>query len=264
MMPPRIFDRAAYAKRRARADHASAESFLIEDVTQALQERISTARRHFGRGLDIGSRRQSFALLTPVAKGWVRTSLWQPELPIAGRDVVADEEYLPFADAAFDIATSVLALHAVNDLPGALVQIRRLLRPGGLFVAAMFGTATLNELRRAFAAGEMDILGGVSPRVAPFAEVRDLGGLLQRAGFALPVADLERTNVRYRDFFTLIADLRTLGETNVLVQRSRQPLKRSILSSAIHHYIQNDSEPDGRLKATFDIVYLTGWAPGTG
>jgi SAM-dependent methyltransferase len=200
-------------------------------------------------------------MLKAFAENWVRTSLFQPAPPGEQKTVVADEEYLPFADAKFDVVTSVLSLHAVNDLPGTLLQIRRLLRPGGLFVAAMFGGATLSELRRAMAAGETDTLGGISPRVAPFADVRDLGGLLQRAGFALPVADVERTTIHYRDFFTLMGDLRALGETNALIQRRTKPLRRSTLSGAIQAYALNDGEDDGRLKATFDIIYLTGWAP---
>jgi SAM-dependent methyltransferase len=174
--------------------------------------------------------------------------------------VVADEEFLPFAESSFDLATSVLSLHAVNDLPGALVQIRRLLAPGGLFVAALFGGPTLQELRRAFACGESEALGGISPRVAPFADVRDLGNLLQRAGFALPVADSERLVVHYREFFRLAEDLRILGETNALAERTRIPLRRATLSAALTHYAAQDSDAEGRLRATFETIYLTGWA----
>lgn len=261
MSPPRIFDRTAYAVRRARAERRGAGSFLLEDAAQTLFERASAAQRTFGRALDIGARLQSFAQLMPLAKTWVRAQLSAPDAGSTDGLTVADEECLPFAEQSFDLVVSVLSLHAVNDLPGALLQIRRLLVPDGLFVAALFGGATLVELRRAFAAGETDTTGGISPRVAPFADVRDLGGLLQRAGFAMPVADVERVTVRYGQFFTLIEDLRALGETNALAERSRKSLRRATLSSVLAHYAGRDSEPDGRLRATFDIVYLTGWAP---
>jgi hypothetical protein len=149
----------------------------------------------------------------------------------------------------------------VNDLPGALIQIRRALKPDGLFVAALFAGDTLKELRESFAAGEEGVSGGVSPRVSPFADVRDLGGLLQRAGFNLPVADTERTTVRYRRFETLVSDLRAAGETNALVQRPRKTLRRDVLAASLAHYKSFHAEEDGRLRATFDIVYLTGWTP---
>ena len=261
MSPPRIFDRTAYAERRARAEQRDAGSFLVEDAAQTLFERVAAAQRVFVRALDLGSRRQSFAQLKPLAKSWVRAPLSAPGAASEEGVVVADEEYLPFAEQSFDLVVSVLSLHAVNDLPGALLQIRRLLVPDGLFVAALFGGSTLHELRHAFAAGENEAAGGVSPRVAPFADVRDLGGLLQRAGFAMPVADVDRVTVRYEQFFTLADDLRALGETNSLRERSRKPLRREILSSVLAHYATRDSEPDGRLRATFDTIYLTGWAP---
>jgi len=261
MSPPRIFDRAAYAKRRERAERSGAESFLVEEAALALFERVFAAQRTFVRALDIGSRRQSFTRLKPLAQSWVRAPLSVPETHSVGDVAVVDEECLPFANSSFDLVVSVLSLHAVNDLPGALLQIRKLLLPDGLFVAALFGGSTLLEMRRAFAAGENDTTGGISPRVAPFADVRDLGGLLQRAGFAMPVADIERVTVRYGQFFTLTEDLRAIGETNALTERSLKPLRRSTLSSMLSHYATRDAEPDGRLRATFDTIYLTGWAP---
>ena len=153
---------------------------------------------------------------------------------------------VPFGE--FDLAVSILALHAINDLPGALVQIRRALKPDGLFLGALFGGATLFELRDGFAAGEIETLGGITPRVSPFADVRELGSLLQRAGFALPVADVERTTVLYRDFNTLVNDLRLMGETNALVSRSRS-LSRATLKAALAHYAAKHAEPDGRVPA---------------
>jgi SAM-dependent methyltransferase len=259
MSPPLIFDRQAYASRRRRADLGNVQSFLLDEAVESVLERISTANRRFEHALDLGSRPASFAQLEPLAKSWLRTTLSPPKSSTSPV-VVADEEFLPFADASFDLVTSILSLHAVNDLPGALVQIRRILAKDGLFVAALFGGPTLQELRRAFASGESETTGGVSPRVAPFADVRDLGNLLQRAGFALPVADSERLTVRYREFFTLAEDLRALGETNALAERARTPLKRSTLSAAIMHYATQDAEADGKLRATFETIYLTGWA----
>jgi SAM-dependent methyltransferase len=177
------------------------------------------------------------------------------------RFVAADEEVLPLADASLDLAVSALALQWVNDLPGTLAQIRRALRPDGLFLAALLGGDTLTELRQSFAAAEAEIEGGVSPRVAPFADMRDVGALLQRAGFALPVADVDRLIVRYDTPFGLMQDLRGMGATNVLLERRRTPLKRATLQRMVQIYAERFSDPDGRLRATFDIVWLSGWAP---
>lgn len=258
MTAPHIFDRKAYAQRRARADRKNVPSFLLEEAVDGVRHRVSAANRQFARALDLGSRPNSFAGLAPLAGSWVRATL-SPQ-PAAGPAVVADEEFLPFGASSFDLVTSVLSLHAVNDLPGALIQIRRILAPDGLFVAALFGGPTLCELRRAFASGESETTGGISPRVAPFADVRDLGNLLQRADFSLPVADSEKLLVRYREFFTLAEDLRAIGETNVLAERTRGPLKRATLMAALEHYAANDSDADGKLRATFETIYVTGWA----
>jgi SAM-dependent methyltransferase len=175
--------------------------------------------------------------------------------------ILGDEERLPFAGERFDLVASLLALHSVNDLPGALVQIRRVLRPDGLFVGALLGGATLTELRQAFTQAEAELDGGVSPRVAPFADVRDLGGLLQRAGFALPVTDSETVRVRYGDPFALMRDLRHMGLSNALSDRRRVPLRRATLLRAAQIYAERFADPDGRLPATFEIVWLSGWAP---
>jgi SAM-dependent methyltransferase len=250
MTVPRIFDRRLYAKRRAR----ERESFLAAEVGENLAQRLGAVNRRFAHGLDLASRDQIFSAIAPLADRWTRTSL-------VSSGMVADEEALPFAAGSFDLVVSALSLHAVNDLPGALAQIRNILKPDGLFLAALFGGATLGELRVAFAAGESDILGGVSPRVAPMADIRDLGGLLQRAGFALPVADSEKTIVRYGAFTTLVDDLRALGETNALAQRARTFLRRDVLASVLASYAANDTDDDGRLIATFEVIYLTAWAP---
>jgi SAM-dependent methyltransferase len=175
--------------------------------------------------------------------------------------VIADEEALPFGDAAVDLVVSGLGLQFVNDLPGALTQIRRALKPDGLFLAALLGGETLTELRQAFAAAESEIEGGVSPRVAPFADLRQLGALLQRAGFALPVTDVERVTVRYDSAFDLMRDLRRMGATNPLVARRRAPLRRQTLLQMADIYARRFADGDGRIRATFDIVWLAGWAP---
>ena len=175
--------------------------------------------------------------------------------------MAADEEALPFRDASLDLVVSALALQFVNDLPGALVQIRRALKPDGLFLAALIGGETLTELRQAFAAAESDIEGGVSPHVAPFADLRDLGALLQRAGFALPVTDTDRLVVRYDTVFGLMHDLRRMGATNALLDRRRTPLRRATLMRMAEIYAQRFADADGRVRATFEIVWLSGWAP---
>jgi SAM-dependent methyltransferase len=246
---PQIFDTRGYAMRRARAVRRGGAGFLEVEVAENLSERLSAVKRTFTNALDLNSREASFRLLQGHAANWTRTA------------VAAEEHALPYADATFDLATSVLSLHAVNDLPGALAEIRRVLKPDGLFLAALFGGGTLGELRRAFAFGESETISGVSPRVAPFADVRDLGGLLQRAGFALPVADVERIDVAYGEFNTLANDLRALGETNALTERSRKFLRRETLAATLAYYAANESDNSGRLRATFDVIVLTAWAP---
>ena len=175
--------------------------------------------------------------------------------------VVADEEALPFRDASLDLVVSALALQFVNDLPGTLIQIRRALKPDGLFLAAMIGGESLAELRAAFAEAEAEIEGGVSPRVAPFADLRDLGALLQRAGFALPVTDVDRVTVRYASPMALMHDLRRMGAGNALTERRRTPLRRATLRRMLEIYAERFADADGRIRATFEIVWLSGWAP---
>jgi SAM-dependent methyltransferase len=175
--------------------------------------------------------------------------------------VAADEEALPFRDASLDLVVSALALQFVNDLPGTLIQIRRALRPDGLFLAAMIGGDSLAELREAFAQAEAEVEGGVSPRVAPFADLRELGALLQRAGFALPVTDVDRLTVRYASPLALMHDLRRMGASNALSERRRTLLRRATLHRVFEIYAERFADPDGRIRATFEIVWLSGWAP---
>lgn len=221
------------------------ERFLVREAVEGVRARLAPVNRAFATALALDG--DAAAGFQDLAAVWNTASFG------AG-------ERLEAASDGYDLVASVLALHGFNDLPGVLLQIRRALKPDGLFVAALFGGATLTELRESFASGEVATVGGVSPRVAPMADVRELGGLLQRAGFALPVADVERTIVRYREFATLANDLRVMGETNALTARQRR-LSRATLAAALAHYEARYGDEDGRLRATFDIVYLTGWAP---
>ncbi len=259
-----IFDRALARRRLARARHAGAADFLLDRVAADLVERAGAVLRGFADVLDIGTPGPHLAQALRARAGieiLVRASpLPEPAAP-GWRGVVADEEALPFREGAFDLVVSALALHQVNDLPGALVQIRRVLKPDGLFLACLAGGRTLFELRAAFAAAEAEIEGGASPRIAPFADVRDMGALLQRAGLALPVADVETIRVRYGSFFALLHDMRAMGATNVLHERRRTPLRRAVLIRAAEYYQENFADADGRIRATFDIVWLSGWAP---
>jgi SAM-dependent methyltransferase len=237
-------------------------AFLIERAADDLAGRLSAVLRPFDLAADLG---------TPT--GAVRHALSGRVGAIVAVDsvaahvaaerlaVAADDEALPFRDASLDLVVSALALQFVNDLPGTLIQIRRALKPDGLFLAAMIGGDSLAELREAFAQAEAEIEGGVSPRVAPFADLRDLGALLQRAGFALPVTDVDRVTVRYASPLALMHDLRRMGAANALTERSRTPLRRLTLRRLMEIYAERFSDSDGRVRATFEIVWLSGWAP---
>ncbi|MGN6285049.1 MAG: methyltransferase domain-containing protein [Afipia sp.] len=247
---PRLFDRALLRMRQDRARRAGAETFLLDRVAADLAERLQAVKRQFAHGVDLGTPGDQ------VRHGLAgQADLKGVALPDDDRDA------LPLAAGAADLVVSALALHAVNDLPGVLAQIRRALKPDGLLLAAMAGGDTLTELRQAFAAAETEIEGGLSPRVAPFADLRDAGALLQRAGFALPVTDVDRMTVRYDNAFALMQDLRRMGATNVMVERRRAPLRRATLVRMAEIYAERFADPDGRIRATFDIVWLSGWAP---
>jgi SAM-dependent methyltransferase len=255
-----VFDRALLRRRRRRAADLGPASFLLDRVAEDFADRLAAVLRRFDLAIDLGTPGE--AVRTALARlGSIGTIVAADVLPRPPPFVAADEEALPFRDGALDLVVSALALHHVNDLPGTLVQIRRALKPDGLFVAALLGGETLTELRQAFAAAEIDIEGGVSPRVAPFADLRELGALLQRAGFALPVTDVDRVTVRYDSIFGLMHDLRRMGATNALIDRRRTPLRRQTLMRAAAIYARQFSDVDGRLRATFEIVWLSGWAP---
>ncbi len=250
---PAIFDRQLLRRRLARARTVGPATFLIDRVAQELGERLSVVLRQFERAVDLGTPGDAMVQVL-AASGKVATI-------VSAQGVAIDEEALPFADASLDLVTSALSLQFVNDLPGTLVQIRRALKPDGLFLAALIGGESLNELREAFAEAESEVEGGVSPRVAPFADLRELGALLQRAGFALPVVDSDKLTVRYPSVVALMHDLRGMGATNILSERRRTPLKRATLHRMAEIYAQRFADPDGRLRATFEIVWLLGWAP---
>ena len=267
--PPRLFDRALHRLRLDRAAHGfGAANFLKERAAADATLRLEAILRSFPLAVDLGARDGAFAraLAQSSAAAQVGT-LIETDFSarmLAGRPglkVQVDEEGLPFAAESLDLVVSILALHWTNDLPGVLIQVRQALKPDGVFMAAIFGGATLTELRQALTAAEAELLGGAGPRVAPFADTFDAAGLLQRAGFALPVADTDRVTVRYDHPLKLIADLRAMGETNVLVERARRPLTRPVLARACEIYAERFSDPDGRVRATFEILTLTGWAP---
>jgi SAM-dependent methyltransferase len=262
---PLIFDRALIRARRRRAFASEPATFLLDRVALDLADRLAAVLRRFELALDLGTPGQAVrtALAGLGSVGTIIAAGAAPDIAAAhrGRSVVADEEALPFAEGAFDLVVSALALQLVNDLPGVLVQVRRALKPDGLFLAALVGGATLTELRQSFAAAESEIEGGVSPRVAPFADLRDLGALMQRAGFALPVADADRLTVRYDSALALMRDLRRMGATNALVDRRRTPLRRATLVRMAEIYAERFADADGRVRATFEIVWLSGWAP---
>jgi SAM-dependent methyltransferase len=248
---PILFDRALLRARQSRALRAGSATFLLDRVAEDMQERLRAVLREFKNAADIGT---SGDQVRNALSGRV-DQLARVDLP----DL--ESEPLPLRPESIELAVSALAFQFVNDLPGVLAQIRRALKPDGLLLAAMTGGDTLTELRQSFAAAEAELEGGVSPRVAPFADLRDVGALLQRAGFALPVTDVDRIVVRYDSAFALMADLRRMGATNVLVERRRTPTRRATLSRMAQIYAERFADADGRIRATFDVIWLSGWAP---
>ena len=263
--PHDIFDRELLRLRRQRAaPRMAAHAFLLDRFQDDVEERLALIQRTFSSALVLGANGGSVGALlrrrglTSVIEVETAAALLPANSQLA---VLADEEAIPFADASFDLIIAPLTLHAVNDLPGALLQIRRCLKPDGLFIGGLFGGATLQELRRAWLEAEAEIAGGASPRVAPFADVRDLGGLLQRAGFALPVVDAEVMRVRYASALGLMQELRAMGASNVLTDRRRVPVSRALLVRVSEIYAKRFADPDGRVAATFEMLVMTAWAP---
>ena len=278
--PVRIFDRCAVRRHRDRAARrypalagARNPEFLHEEITDRLLERLDEVREPFADCLYLGCRRGPATRRLAARAGMQRIvqADLSPAMAAAARAgnrffpaLCLDEEYLPFAEGSFDLVFAPLSLHWVNDLPGALIQLNRLLRPGGLLLAALFGGSALAELREALGEAELAGEGGVSPRVSPFADVRDGGDLLQRAGFALPVVDRERIGATYEHAFSLMIDLRNMGETNAVAERRRRFTRRQTLVDAAEVYLRRFADKSGRLHATFDTIFLTGWAPAEG
>jgi SAM-dependent methyltransferase len=264
-MVEQVFDTDLLVARKKRALGAGVPDadFLMRRVAEDLAERLSTVGRDFADAA-------TFFCQTPAAADVLRSSgkvadVRRVEADAAllggGEGMIAAPETIPLPPQSIDLAVTLLSLHSVNDIPGMLIQIRRALKPDGLFLGALAGSGTLAELRESLLLAETELFGGASPRIAPFVDVRDAGGLLPRAGFALPVADTETIRVRYASMFELMRDLRAMGETSVLAARPRRPVPALYVTGAAEIYAERHAEPDGRIPATFQIVWLSGWAP---
>lgn len=262
---PCLFDQVLLRQRLRRALKTGPADFLLERVAADLGERLEALLRRFDRVADLGTPGPHAAQQLAVsgrAQDIFRVAPLEEAIgqgPWTG--LVGDPGLIPFAPESLDAVVSLLALQTVDDLPGTLAQIRRALKPDGLFLACLLGGQTLFELRDVFARAESEIEGGISPRVAPFADLRDLGGLLQRAGFALPVADCETLTVRYGTPLALLNDLRAMGATNILRERRKTPLKRATLMRALELYQELYADPDGRVRASFECLWISGWTP---
>jgi SAM-dependent methyltransferase len=267
--PPLLFDRALHRRRLDRAARGfPTAAFLKARVAEDAVERLEAIMRNFDAAVDLGARDGAFARALASSPARERVGfLVETDLSLAmlagrpGGRLVADEERLPFGEESLNLVVSGLSLHWTNDLPGALIQIRRALKPDGLFLGALLGGATLTELRQSLMQAEAELSGGAGPRVSPFADLQDAAALLQRAGFALPVADTDQVQVTYAHPLELVRDLRAMGETNVLLDRARRPLSRRVLARAGEIYAERFAAGAGRVKATFEILTLTGWAP---
>ena len=248
---PSLFDRALLRGRLRRAQRLGPATFLLERVREDMAERLNAVLRDFKDVAEVGTAADQVA--SALAGRFDRYA--RIDLP------AQESEPLALEAQSFDLVVSALAFQFVNDLPGVLAQIRRALRPDGLLMAAMIGGDTLTELRQSFAAAESELESGISPRVAPFADLRDVGALLQRASLALPVTDVDRIVVRYDNAFGLMHDLRRMAATNILVERRRMPTRRATMLRMAEIYSERFADPDGRIRATFDIIWLSGWAP---
>lgn len=273
-----LFEREAVRKHRERAANAiKAHDFLYAEVAERLTERLDDITRAFPLALDLGCHGGEVGRALDTGnkrRGGVETLLQcdpspkmaaQAQGQAGGASFAADEEFLPVKPGSLDLVMSNLSLHWANDLPGALVQIRQALKPDGLFLAAMFGESTLFELRESLMAAELEIEMGMSPRVSPFTTVQDAGALLQRAGFALPVVDIDTIRVSYTDMFKLMADLRGMGETGTVAGRRKTFTRRDTMMRAASYYAEKfagqGDAGEGRIPATFEVVFLTAWAP---
>jgi NADH dehydrogenase [ubiquinone] 1 alpha subcomplex assembly factor 5 len=266
-----VFDRALVRQHRTRAARNFEEAdFLFMEGAERLFDRLLDIKRTFDVGLDLGCHAGEMAGVI-VGSGRV-SDFFQSDLSPAmaeraamngARTICVDEEALPINFGSLDLVTSNLSMHWINDLPGALSQIRMALKPDGLFLGSIFGSDTLPELRTVLSEAEIELDGGLSPRISPFADVRDLGALLQRAGFSLPVVDSDVITVRYENPIKLLHDLRGMGETNAVLERRKTPLRRTTLMHALGRYVEQYADKDGRVPATFHILTMTAWAPAS-
>lgn len=270
----RLFNRRLVAGHRDRAaanfgDH----DFLFNETAERLCDRLDDVRRTFDTALDLGCKTGIIGQ-TLKGRGGIKDLIGcdlslamikqaGPKAAMAAMApmvIVADEEFLPFGARSFDLVISNLNLHWVNDLPGVLTQIRHTLKPGGLFLATMLGGQTLKELRQSLAHAEAAVDGGLSPRISPFADVKDAGNLLARAGFIEPIADMEALSVSYPDPFKLMADLRGMGESNAVLDARKGLTSRAMMMAAASHYVETFRDDNGRIPATFQVITLTAWA----
>lgn len=270
--PPQIFDRTRLTARRSRiAANFADYAFLRQRVIEDIEGRLDDTPRKFDRGLELGAAGGGLSARL-MASGKAAAMVAADTAPAfisearaRGLDTVfTDEEALPFPPESFDLVAAPLTLHWVNDLPGSLMQVRRILKPDGLFIGALFGAGTLPELRSVLTDAETEIMGGLAPRLSPLPGLRDMAGLLQRAGLALPVADRDTVTVRYSDPLRLLADLKGMGERAAFARGTSRPLPRRVLARALDLYRERYAEPDGRVPATFEIVHVMGWAPAPG
>ena len=263
--PVALFDHRAWRLHRDRAARCTRVDFLHLEVADRLVERLDDVNRRFRDVLDLGAHTGAVSAALAHRPAIERIVATDPSLAylarLDGARVVADPELVPFGDRSFDLVISGLALHWVADLPGTLIQLRRVLKSEGLLLAAMLGGNTLVELRTALLEAEVAEEGGASPRVSPATDLADIAALLLRTGFAMPVADAEKITVTFPDALALMRDLRGMGETNALAGRRRQPMRRATLARAAAFYAERFGLPDGRIPATFEILFLTGWAP---
>lgn len=260
-----IFDEALIARNRsrARAQKTEGADFLLELTARELADRLAIVERRFDRAVELfgGSGLTAKAALATGKIADLERIETDASLLDASSGRVTNFESVPLEPQSVNLILSPLSLHLTNDTPGMLIQMRRALKPDGLLLAAIPGAGTLAELRDVLLAAETEIYGGASPRVVPFADIRDIGALMQRSGFALPVIDEESFTVRYDHIFALMRDLKAMGMANPLIGRSRKPVSRRFFLRAAELYAERYADPDGRIRATFSIVFVSGWSP---
>jgi len=262
----RIFDHNLLRQHRLRAlsGFEPGSDFIVRRVAEDMADRLSVVERQFECPVLVhGGLPHAAELMSATGKAADFRYIDLCDVPgiETAKQAHADPDYVPLEPASVDLIVSPLALHVTNDTPGVLVQLRRALMPDGLLLASTPGAGTLGELRESLLAAESELTGGANARVHPFADIRDYGALLQRAGFALPVVDIDEIVVRYSDMFALLRDLRAMGMTSILADRSRKPVNKQLFLKAAEIYAERFSDPDGRIRASFPVIHLSGWAP---